>query len=148
MSSTNGKLDLATARRLTPPVQSSLAAGLGAAVLAEIGPDDVAEIIRLQVQKAKAGNSAAAKFVLDLVGKAGKSAPAPMDGRPSPDPTVGELRRRIARYLIKNGATPEPELCELFEIEPDEAETVLVCEWFDKATAGWHINKQGRKENT
>lgn len=189
-------LKLADARNIAPPVEvlSERAQALRQAVTESVTTDDVAEMMKAIVTKAKGGDLAAAKFVLDYltggapkvqlnIGVRGKSQPEdqpPATTRPvvyppstngnghtngrtngtgharhNPDldeamdsrkPTVGELRRRVARYLKKNGPTPEADLCELFEIEPVCADTIFQHEWFDKAKDGWHVTPAGRKD--
>lgn len=174
---TNGRgtLNLADARRLTPPVErlGERAQAARAAIAEAVSNDDIAEIMRKQVEKAKAGDVGSAKFVLDQV--AGKMPSMQVSvgvrGRPpakdeyeeqhsprlvlaspsndlSKDKTVGESRRTIARYLAKNGPTPWQDLAELFLIEKDCEEPVMEgCGWFERCKDGWHLTTTGRKES-
>lgn len=168
-------LRLADAREMTPAVESlgSSALAMRQAAIDAISIDDITEIIRKQVEKAKGGDAAAAKFVLDYATggsakvqinvKSGPGQPPKESGPPAlvmngtgkrrepeqaPKPkTVGEIRRSVARYLAKNGPASEEALSELFKIDPSEAETLFMHEWFGRCKEGWHLSAIGRKEN-
>ncbi len=165
-------LRLADAREMTPPVAAlgERAQAARAAIAGSVSDDDLAAIMAAQVKKAKAGDSAAAKFVLDqIVGKSpsiqvnmGVRDRRPMDGgepsvggravlmSPMAEPkevTVGESRRQIARYLAKNGPQSWADLAELFLIDEECEDTVMIHGWFEKCLPdGWQVTATGKRE--
>jgi hypothetical protein len=87
-------LKLSEARELTPALTAreaqEAAARLQAAVFAAVSEVDVAEIIRAQVVKAKAGNSAACKTVFALIAAASRMDPDTLKPPRRPRPEPGE----------------------------------------------------------
>jgi hypothetical protein len=138
-------LKLAEARRASPPVSASVAEGLLAAAVEAIAEADVADIVRAQLAKAKAGDTVAAKFVLGFLGSAASKPKGPRVVQSPEGETAGKLRRRVARYLFKNGPTSEADLVELFGTEAADS-TTLDCPWFARCNTGWHLTALGRKE--
>jgi hypothetical protein len=141
---------------------------------------DVKDLIETYMAKAKAGDLAAAKFVLNfltggapkvqvqkvLVVKRSKStnrqAPAtprrePTDaeldeqcGRIDPaesamisTPAVKVLRRLAARILKSEGPTAAPALAGQLEVESEELETVMRCDWFKLVKGSWTLTPEG-----
>jgi hypothetical protein len=157
MSERNSVLNLAKARRLTPPVDQlgERAQAARAALVGAVSNEDLAAIMAKQVEKAKAGDVASAKFIIDQVaGKQpsvqvslGVRGQQPQDDgggrkgsnkkdrgqrivlKPEDDDrsqrTVGETKRLVAKYLAKNGPCTWSELAENFLIEPECEDTIM-----------------------
>lgn len=139
---TNGKFSLEEARRMTPPLSASIADGLRMAAVEAITEDDVSAIIRAQVDKAKAGDSTAARFVLEFLGKSSAGASRPIVMKPAK--VAKDDARRILELLAANGPMKPRAIAEAIGL-PDLAVAKLIegHHWFDPQRMGVHLTQEG-----
>lgn len=154
-------LKLSEARERTPPVGALHAANLQELALGALTAVDVTAILQKQVEKAKAGDTAAAKFVLGYLGTAA-ARPGPAivrrgeqagdrDAEDDPPPPVvvpsvaaEQLRRLAALYLIQNQPAHVAELARVTATEGDTLAAVLNCEWFVQVNGRVSLTPAGR----
>jgi hypothetical protein len=153
-------LKLAEARERTPPVGALHAANLQELALGALTAVDLTAILQKQVEKAKSGDTAAAKFVLGYLGTAA-ARPAPVavrrgeqpdrDTEDDPPPPVvvpsvaaEQLRRLAALYLIQNQPAHVAELARVTATEGDTLAAVLNCDWFVQANGRVSLTPAGR----
>lgn len=152
---------LAKSREQTPPVS-----GLGAfgeavkfAISDAIDLGDVAQIVKKQVEKAKAGDSAAAKTVIGFALAAGRASapePKPIRLEPAepdppkpvalPRPGLEQHRKLVALYLIQHQFATVGELGRLTGIEGDALDALLNCDWFAVKSGRVQITAAGRQQ--
>lgn len=155
---------LAKAREQTPPVS-----GLGAfgeavkcAISDAIELDDVTAIVKKQVEKAKAGDPAAAKTVIAFALAAGKaSAPEPKPMKPIrlepaepdppkpvalPGPGLEQHRKLVALYLLQHQFATVGELGRLSGVEGEPLDALLNCDWFAVKSGRVQITASGRQQ--
>lgn len=187
MSETNGQL--LPAKRSYNPLRLNEAAemapppaGIGAwaeklrqAAYDAVKEGDVQDLIRVQMEKAKAGDLKAAQFVLDfLTGGAPKvhlqkvvvykeSRTVQRHSKPRPEavedralpaepamiapPPVKVLRRLAAKILAAEGPTPAPAIAGQLEVEADHLPRILECDWFKLTGGKWALTPEGRQAN-
>jgi hypothetical protein len=156
----NGKFNLAEARRLTPPLSASIADGLRMAAVEAITEEDVSDIIRAQVAKAKGGDSTAARFVLEFLGKsstgagagagagAGTGAGRPIVMKPAKlAKAEDDTARKILELLATKGPMKPRAIAETLGL-PDLAVAKLIegHKWFDVQRLGVHLTQEGWNE--
>jgi hypothetical protein len=109
-----------------------------------IKPDTIGEIFDAIAKKAMKGDAKSAAFLFDFL-----TTPPPAAGCKTPacDVALMETRRRVARYLMKNGPATEETLVELFGIDAESYGKVFVHSWFARCNGGFAITSLGRKEN-
>ena len=147
---------LARAKEQTPPVS-----GLGAfgeavkyAISDAIDLDDVAQIVKKQVEKAKAGDSAAAKTVIGFAlaaGKAETAGPKPIRLEPAKPVAVPGLkseqqRHFVGLYLLANSFATEAEIARITGLEGKKLEALLNCDWFTVANGRVQLTPHGRQQ--
>jgi hypothetical protein len=135
-------LKLADAKAATPPVQiiGKYAAQLREALYDACSEGELVDVMKSQVAKAKAGDTKAAKFVIDyLTGGAAKQAQAPAPGGAS----VGEIRAMICRYLAHHHLASEIVLANIFGFAGDEDAVLEGCDLFEEDETGWGLTKRG-----
>lgn len=151
MSGSNGKLNLAEARRTTPPLQSmsgSIAEGLRMAAVEAITEKDVSDIIRAQVAKAKNGDSTAARFVLEFIGKssAGSGRQIVMSPAKTTDKVL-DAARKILELLASKGPMKPRAIAETLGMpDLDVSKLIEDHKWFDVQRPGVHLTQEGWNE--
>lgn len=167
---------LADARERTPAPEGvgQWAEKLKAAALAAVGADDITEILGKQVEKAKAGDPAAAKFVLgflaaqappvekkvvvekvkiiDRKGGRSKEKTRVVEAAP-PEPVpvaldapgTRQLRRLVGLYLKANHNARLAELETVLEIPAAQLKAVLNCDWFGERAGVWALSPEGNR---
>lgn len=145
--SNNGTLKLSEARLQTPAPTALRVQVLRDAVAEAITIDDITQIIKAQVEKAKAGSIAAAKFVLDLAADTPdrkKNVQAKFSTTPK---TVGEIKKACAREIVAAGPQFSEDLADFLGIsESDVTEALEACDWFSRNERCWSLTAKGRKE--
>jgi hypothetical protein len=138
-------LDQGKAKAPPPANGNAWAAIIRGAAKSCVSPDDVGQMFESVKQKAMEGNTKAMDFLFgylqlddDQVGCENSNC-----GMQS----ILDQRRKIARYMTKNGATSKAHLCELFELSEERVEKVCSHIWFAPTADGWHITSVGRREN-
>lgn len=171
-------ISLREARELTPAptgAATEWAARMGDAYRAAITPDDLTEIMAAQVAAAKKGDAKAARFVMDVVGRAEQAAAGPkpqvvvgVRGQAEParnghPPRVvcdvadpDQVRRDVAVVLGRDGPLAAADLARRAGYGPLETERALeaadttqdqVGPWFERVATGlWRLTSIGRKE--
>lgn len=148
---------LAKAREQTPPVS-----GLGAfgeavkfAISDAIELDDVTEIVKKQVEKAKAGDSAAAKTVIAFALAASKAStnegPKPIQLEPAKPVAVPGLkseqqRHFVGLYLLANNFATESEIGRITGLDGKKLEALLNCDWFAVGNGRVQLTPYGRQQ--
>lgn len=169
-------MTLTEARERTPSPTEGIgqwAEKLRAAAFDAVGETDIKEILAKQVEKAKAGDAAAAKFVLQYL--TGAAAPVVSEKRietikivdrgskkskertrvveaesPPPipvavdSPAVRQLRRLVGLYLVQNHNCMLSEMERVLEIPAQQLKTVLNCDWFAEKAGRWALSPAGR----
>lgn len=143
-----------------------------AAALQAINENDVADIMKAIVTKAKGGCARSAQFVMDYLGGGpprikvtihqNADSPRPADRRrvvvqhkseeaelradeevSQKQLSVRDIRRHVGAYLARNGPTPPGELASLFEFVA--CEDAVFCNWFATEPNGdWRLTEFGR----
>lgn len=142
---TKGKLDLATARRMTPPLSASIADGLRMAAIEAITEDDVGQIVRMQVEKAKNGDTAASKFVLEFLGKQ-SAATQPRIVQPSRKSEAEDSAntRRIVKQLAEKGPLRPRSIAEDLGLADSVViRLIAASNLFDQQRLGVHLSAEG-----
>lgn len=160
-------MKLADAKQQTPAVSGvgAWAEQLRQAAFDAVRPEDVTAIMATFVQKAKAGDPAAAKLVLNyltgggapkimvekVVVRRGKRRPRVVDEAPLPKPVVvespgaGLLRKLAAMYLLQHDRASLAELGRAMECGTDAAEAVLDHGWFKRTNQTYQLTSEGRR---
>lgn len=168
------RLDRAREDTPAPEGIGAWAEQLRQAAFDAVKPDDVTDIVAAQVEKAKEGDSAAAKFVLGyLTGQAapkvtrvvekikvvekpaGQTLPPPVrveaaePAAPPPvavdSPAARQVRRLVAFFLKSNGPSLLATIEAVLEVPGDQLRAVLNCDWFAKDGNGWSLTPAGRQ---
>lgn len=138
------KLD--EARERTPAVRGlgAWAEQLKSAALNAITPEAVTEIVEKQVEKARAGDAAATKFVLGFIAQAAKPESVPAPGKIEVTVPVEQLRRLAALYLMQHQPATVSELGRVLALEGNALESILDHEWFDEQSSRVTLTPDGR----
>jgi hypothetical protein len=178
---TSGKtpatLTLADARDRTPAPAGlgTWAAKMRAAAQAAVSETDVGEILGKQVEKAKAGDANAAKFVLGFVagaeppvekvkivekirvvrrGKAPRADPGTTvrveSSEPLPpvaidSPALRQQRLLVGLYLAQNHNARLAEMERVLGIPGEQLRAVLNCDWFNEKAGVWGLTPAGNQ---
>lgn len=147
-------LKLNEARKQAPPAAGGAWADrLRATVAAAIEDTEVEAIVKKQVEKAMAGDAAAAKFVLGLfmnqpkvvvkkvvVNKGGKSR------KGGGEKALARVRRLAALHLHQHGPTENDALAVVVGLPAQKLNGALrYCDWFVRNESRWVLTPAGRQ---
>jgi hypothetical protein len=149
----NGKDRLNGFAHQAPPVPpaEALRRSLLYAMFQAVTGDDMGAIVAAQVEKAKAGDLKAAKFIVDMVqaggpaGTAGVSQVTVVGVGQAANP-LDALRREIVGILANDGPQSDSDLAEDAGQSVMAVRKALDHRWFEKEPDGWHLTAEARAE--
>lgn len=109
--------------------------------------DDIKEIVEKQTEKAKSGDSKAAKLLIDMI-QAGSTERSVthmqqavvVDGTDKKQRFLSETREQIVSIIAAEGPKQSARLAELLHAPlPHILEALNDHEWFEKKQNGWHV---------
>lgn len=141
---------------------------LRAAAYNAVTESDVEAMISAQVEKAKAGDATAAKFVLGfLAGPAPKvqvkqvvirgrgkkraadpdasALPPARHAEPNPTPALKVYRRLAAHFIHVGGPATVAAIAQQLELPHDQVRVVIECTWFQEAHGAIELTPMGRR---
>jgi len=153
MSANNGTT-LSTIRQNMPTPAESRQAVRRLTTLGRITDEDVQDILGAQIKKAKAGDTAAAKLILDYtIGRADQKPTSVnvenlvIEQQPEAVPkSKAKARHRIAEIIATNGPLTARVIAVRSGLRPDVVESCLEHDWFEEEQDGWHITNAARAE--
>lgn len=165
------RLDDAEAAAPAPTGLGLWAEKLRAAAYNAVTEVDVEAMIAAQVEKAKAGDAAAAKFVIGFLAAPapkvqvqkvvirgrGKKRPADPDAvasptappvrraEPNPTPALKVYRRLAAHFIHVGGPATVAAIAQQLELPHDQVRAVIDCTWFQEAHGAIELTPMGRQ---
>lgn len=145
---------------VAPPVDGvvALRRSLLYAMLNEVKDTDMKEIVRAQMDKAKEGDTKAARLIMDMVSSGRDSAPTHMqqaivvngrekESRKAETPFLSDTREQIVHVLAQQGPLHAAKLASVLHAPlPHVLEALNDHHWFEKEANGWHVSAKGRAE--
>lgn len=152
MSANNGTLS--TIRQNMPTPAESRQAVRRMQTLAKITDEDVQDILGAQIKKAKSGDTAAARLILDYtIGRADQKPTSVnvdklvIEQQPETVPkSKAKARQRIAEIIAVEGPLAARVIAVRSGLRPDVVESCLEHDWFEEEQDGWHITNAARAE--
>lgn len=154
--SNNGKLrrndTVAEMRQVAPPVHpvETLRRNLLYSMFKAVTADDMEDIVRKQVEKAKDGDAKAARLLIDMVRSGDAGTPVFMSQTVmTGDQTnafLSDLRRNIVNMLAMDGPRTVEFIAHQMQVVRPRIEQALEHEWFEREQDGWHLTAKARSE--
>lgn len=113
-------------------------------MISGISGEDMAQIVAMQVDKAKEGDSKAAKLIMDTIDSA-KSRESYVEAGAIVDYKV-EIRKLIACLIAFDGPKTTEEVASRLHLPGTIAIDSLMCQWFTREGGKWHITNAARTQ--
>lgn len=134
-----------------PPMSAieALRRNLLHAMLNTVSRGDIAEIVEVQVQKAKNGDTKAAKMMIDMIGA---SQPEPnismrqqvMVAEGAASDWRLETRKVLSCLIAFTGPQTTEDVASRLHLSGEAAMDVLMCDWFKQEGGRWHLTNEAR----